>query len=218
MAEFLPLATTRDPLPPCNVANAKFYKEKKMSVLELAKGCRTYRRFEQKKISDADIRDIMEAARLAPSGRNAQPLSFIVVDDKAKVDSVFAYTKWAGALPPELGQPKDNERPVLFVAVIMNTDVNAAADTDAGLAIQNMSLAAWEKGIGRCILGAINRIELAKIFKLTETQKLHSLVAFGYPSHKSTIKDVAEGDPLNYYLDDNKDYIVPKKTEIWKKL
>ncbi len=189
-----------------------------MSVLELAKGCRTYRRFEQKQISDSDVRDILEAARLAPSGRNAQPLSYIVVQDKSKLDAVFSYTKWAGALPPELGQPKENERPVLYVAVIMNTDINAAADTDAGLAIQNMSLAAWEKGIGRCILGAINRVELAKLFKLGENQKLHSLVAFGYPTHKSTIKDVAEGEPLNYYLDDNKDYIVPKKTEIWKTL
>ena len=45
------------------------------------------------------------------------------------------------------------------------------------------------------------------------TQKLHTVVAFGYPSHISRIID-AEEDNTQYFLDANRDYVVPKrKTE-----
>jgi len=45
------------------------------------------------------------------------------------------------------------------------------------------------------------------------TQKLHTVVAFGYPSHTSRIID-AEGDNTQYFLDENRNYVVPKrKTE-----
>lgn len=180
-----------------------------MNVSELIKGCRTYRRFEQKPVPSEITEEILEAARIAPSARNAQPLSYIVVEEKTVLDKVFECTKWAGALPPELGMPKENERPVLYVAVIQNTEINQTSDTDAGLAIQNMSLVAWEKGIGRCILGALNRVELTKIFGLSDNQKIHSLIAFGYPSHKSSVTELK--DSVNYFLDDKKDYLVPKR-------
>ena len=112
-------------------------------------------------------------------------------------------------MPPELGTPKDGERPVLYIAVIINTEINKNADTDAGLAIQSMSLAAMDRGIGRCILGAIDRPKLSEMFALPETKKIHTLVAFGYPSHESTIEDF-KGETA-YHLDDKKNYIVPKR-------
>ena len=180
-----------------------------MTTLDLIKKCRTYRRFEQKVISDEAINEILEAARYTASGRNAQPLEFIVAKSKEAVEKIFPLTKWAGALPPELGTPKDGERPVLYIAVIINTEINKNADTDAGLAIQSMSLAAMDKGIGRCILGAIDRPKLSEMFALPETKKIHTLVAFGYPSHESTIEDF-KGETA-YHLDDKMNYIVPKR-------
>ena len=180
-----------------------------MNTLDLIKKCRTYRRFAQKPISDEIIDEIIESTRYTASARNAQPLQFIVAKSKSSVDKIFPLTKWAGALPPALGTPKDDERPVLFIAVIENTDISANADTDAGLAIQSMSLVAMEHGIGRCILGAIDRAKLSAMFALSETQKIHSLVAFGYPSHESFIEDFSGS--AAYHLDDKKNYIVPKR-------
>ena len=53
--------------------------------------------------------------------------------------------------------------------------------------------------------------ELAQMFGLKETQKLHSVVAFGYPTHKSTIVDQGEDGSLNYYVDEAVDYYVKKR-------
>lgn len=182
-------------------------------LMELLTTRRTYRRFEQKEIAQEIIEEILMAARMASSAANKQPLSYIVVKDADKVTGVFEYTKWAGALPPELGQPKENERPVLFIAVVQNLNINRDCDTDAGLAIGNMTLAAWNHGVGSCIIGACNKEKLSEMFGLTPEQKLHTVVAFGYPSHESHIVDVKADGDTNYYLDENKDYWVPKRKQ-----
>lgn len=182
-----------------------------MELMKLLETRRTYRRFEQKQIPQEIVDEILTAARLASSAANKQPLSYIVIKDAAKVAAVFSYTRWAGALPPELGQPKENERPVLFIAVVENMDINKDCDTDAGLAIGNMTLAAWNKGVGSCIIGACNKPALSEMFGLTAEQKLHTVVAFGYPSHESHIVDMEKDAECKYYLDDKKDYMVPKR-------
>ncbi len=126
-------------------------------LMGLLEGRRTYRRFEQKEISREILEEILQAARLASSAANRQPLSYIVVQDREKVEQVFAHTRWAGALPPEVGQPREGEKPVLFIGVVENLDINQDCDTDAGLAISNMTLAAWNHGVGSCMIGACNK-------------------------------------------------------------
>lgn len=180
------------------------------NLMELLKTRRTYRRFAQKEISQEILDEILEAARLASSAANKQPLSYIVVRNPKDVAEVFDYTKWAGYLPPEDGQPKENERPVMFIAVVENLDINKNCDTDAGLAISNMTLAAWNRGVGSCMIGACNKEMLSKLFGLTENQALHTVVAFGYPTHESHVADMEENQ-FEYYLDDKRDYVVPKR-------
>lgn len=181
------------------------------NLMELLRTRRTYRRFEQKRISQEILDEILEAARLASSAANRQPLSYIVVQDPERAAEVFAQTKWAGYLPPEEGQPKEGERPVLFIAVVQNQDINKDCDTDAGLAISNMTLAAWNRGVGSCIIGACNKAVLSEMFGLTRDQKLHTVVAFGYPAHASSIVDVDPDGDIRYRLDGHRDYVVPKR-------
>lgn len=97
--------------------------------------------------------------------------------------------------------------------MVENLDINKNCDTDAGPAISNMTLAAWDKGVGSCVIGACNKAKLSELFGLTENQTLHTVVAFGYPTHKSKIKDINDED-VKYFIDGNGDYVVPKrKTE-----
>lgn len=180
-------------------------------LMELLRTRRTYRRFEQREIGQEIVDEILTAARLASSAANRQPLSYIVVREPEKVAQVFAYTRWAGALPPEQGQPKEGERPVLFIAVVENLNINGDCDTDAGLAIGNMTLAAWNRGVGSCMIGACDRSALSHMFGLTQEQRLHTVVAFGYPSHASHIVDMESPEKFKYYLDENRDYVVPKR-------
>ena len=182
-----------------------------MSVLELMKTRRTFRRFAQRPIPEEALSDILEAARFASSAANLQPLKYLIIESPDRVSAVFEHTRWAGYLPPEQGFPPEDQRPVLFAVVLIDTDIsqNAYADTDAGLAISNMTLAAWEHGIGSCIIGSFDREWIASFFDLPHHLKAHSLVAFGYPLHTSVCEDLS--DSVRYYLDSDGNYHVPKR-------
>lgn len=181
-----------------------------MDVMELLKTRRTYRRFESKPVPEDVVADILEAARIANCGANRQALKYIVVSDFEEVKKVNALVHWAGYLPKEVGTPKENEIPTLFVGVLQDTLIPGNVDVDAGIAMANMTTAAWAKGVGSCMMGAIERNELAVLLKLPENLKIHTMVAFGYPSHKSNIVPMKDGD-VKYYVDENKDYYVPKR-------
>lgn len=182
-----------------------------MDIMELLKTRRTYRRFEQKPVSDAILNDMLTAARYASSAANKQPISYVVVRTPEKVKEVFDLTKWAGYFPNDAGRPKAGEEPVLFIGIVEHLDISKNyADTDAGLAVSNLTLAAWSHGVGSCIIGACNKQKLSEMFGLTEVQRLHTVVAFGYPSHESHIIDVKDGE-IRYYLDEKQDYVVPKR-------
>ncbi len=173
---------------------------------------RTYRRFrEEKKISPEILQDILEAARLSSSAANRQPISYIVVQSPEKCAEVLPLTKWGGLCRPHDDEPKAGDRPVLFIALIENLKINPNAATDAGIILANMTLAAWNHGVGSCIFGALDREKLTELFGLSEDQRIHTVTAFGYPKHESRIADGQAGEDMRYRMDEKLDYIVPKR-------
>ena len=182
-----------------------------MDIMELLAGRRTYRRFLQKPVPAGVVADMVEAVRLSSCGANRQAIRLVVVQSPAMVAKVQPLVKWAAYLPPEQGVPKPGEQPVLFVAVVQDTSISGDKDTDAGIALANLTLAAWAKGVGSCIMGAIDRPRLAELLGLSENEKLHSMVALGYPAHASRVVPLTEATGVKYYLDENRDYCVPKR-------
>lgn len=156
-----------------------------MSVMELLASRRTYRRFEQKAVPQDVVEDIIEALRLSSCGANRQAVRLVVVNRPEDVAKVQPLVKWAAYLPPEQGTPKAGELPTLYVAVVQDTSIPGDLATDTGIALANMTLAAWAKGVGSCIMGAINKPALTRLLGIEEPQKLAFMVAFGYPAHKA---------------------------------
>ncbi len=182
-----------------------------MDIMELLAGRRTYRRFLQKPVPAGVVTDMVEAVRLSSCGANRQAIRLVVVQSPAMVAKVQPLVKWAAYLPPEQGVPKPGEQPVLFVAVVQDASIPGDKDTDAGIALANLTLAAWAKGVGSCIMGAIDRPRLTELLGLSENEKLHSMVALGYPAHASRVVPLTEATGVKYYLDENRDYCVPKR-------
>ena len=182
-----------------------------MDIMELLAGRRTYRRFLQKPVPAGVVADMVEAVRLSSCGAHRQAIRLVVVQSPAMVAKVQPLVKWAAYLPPEQGVPKPGEQPVLFVAVVQDASIPGDKDTDAGIALANLTLAAWAKGVGSCIMGAIDRPRLTELLGLSENEKLHSMVALGYPAHASRVVPLTEATGVKYYLDENRDYCVPKR-------
>ena len=184
-----------------------------MSVMEKLAARRTYRRFAQKAVPQDVVEDIIEALRLSSCGANRQAVRLVIVSKPEDVAKVQPLVKWAAYLPPEQGTPKADELPSLYVAVVQDTSIPGDLATDTGIALANMTLAAWDKGVGSCIMGAINRPALSELLGIAEPEKLAFMIAFGYPTHEAHIVPLTAETGVKYYLDASRDYCVPKRSE-----
>ena len=183
-----------------------------MSIMEKMLTRRTYRRFEQRPVPQNVVEDIVEAVRLSSCGGNRQAVRLVMVQSPEMVAKVQPLVRWAAALPPEQGTPKAGEQPVLYAAVLQDTSISGDLNTDTGIALANMTMAAWDSGVGSCIMGAINKPTLTELLGIREPEKLAFMVAFGYPSHASKVVPMKEETGVKYYLDENRDYCVPKRS------
>ena len=181
-------------------------------VMQMLEGRRTIRRFdESRKIDGATVADIKRAAQLASSAMNRQPMRYIYVRDEDTVKAIFDITTWGAALPDGKGRPKVGERPTMFVIVAYEKSLASSfVEFDSGLAVSNMTLAAYSHGIGSCILGSANIEKLCAIAEIPDTLHVSCVVAFGYPACESRVVE-SDGENLRYYLDEKNNYVVPKR-------
>lgn len=180
-----------------------------METMEAIKKRRTIRRFLQNPIPFELLKELIDAARLAPSGGNRQPWEFLVVDDRKLLESVFSTLAWAVYLGPE-GQPKEGERPVAYVVILHNKKLKAwTPQADFGAAIENILLAATDRGIGGCWIGSVQREKLAEILNIPADYSIEYVVALGYPGETAIAED-EKGD-LKYWRDKDGIHHVPKR-------
>lgn len=181
-----------------------------MNVYDAARSRRTIRKFKQETVTQKDIAKIIDCARLAPYGANMQPLKFTVIKDEAKRRELYPLIKYAGYLTD--WNPTFEECPPVFIAVLSDTSIKPAANTecDCGAAVMSMCLEAEELGLGSCWLGAIDRPNIKRALGLDEKYEVKYLLGIGYPAQRGEVFDM-DGD-IKYYFDENGDVHVPKRT------
>jgi len=176
-----------------------------MNTYRLILKRRTIRKFSQKEIRKSDLFLFINAARLAPSSANLQPLEYILITKN--LDRVFECTNWAGYL--KNGAPKKGERPTAYILIISNTKISTNAKYDVGLAIENTLLTALEKGIAGCIIGSLNRDKLIEYLNVPKDYIIELAIALGYPKQKSVEEKFKKN--IKYWLDKKGVLRVPKR-------
>jgi nitroreductase len=147
-----------------------------MDLMKLIKERRAVRRFKREKIPDKTIKDILEAARWAPSGMNNQPWKFMVLEGKDK-NKLADYTVYSYVIH---GADK-----VILVLLDRRESYNYEKDLMAiGACIQNILLYIHGLGLGACWLGEIlsKRQEIDKMLKLPKDLELEAVIALGKPA------------------------------------
>jgi len=168
---------------------------------------RTIRIFKDKKIPKGILKRLANAGRLAPSARNLQPLEYIVIDNQKILDLVFENVYFGGRV--EKLRKKEN-RPVAYILVLVNKKIRQRKfEHDVGLATENIVLAAFEKGIGSCIVRAFEREKLVKILKIPKKYFLDLVIALGFPAEKPKI---VEGKLKKYWRNKKGVLHVPKRS------
>ncbi len=182
-----------------------------MSILELVKKARSYRRFDESVPIPPDVvHQLVDAARLSPSARNAQPLKYLVSTNKEMNERIFSTLSWAGSLK-EWDGPKPGERPTAYIIVLLDSSISANAGVDPGIVGQTVQLGATEAGYGACMLGAINRAKLAEIIEPADGFSIEMVIALGKPAEKIVLEDPRFDGSVVYYRDETDAHHVPKR-------
>ena len=148
-----------------------------MELKDAIKTRKSIREYEDKPIPENKLLNILEAARLAPSGANRQYWKFVVVRDPQKRRD----------LAEASGRQNHVARaPVVIAAVstmpdgLMRCGVPGYA-VDLAIAVDHMTLAAVDEGLGTCWIGAFSQESAREILHIPAKYTIVTLLTLGFP-------------------------------------
>lgn len=184
-------------------------------IKDLVKKNRSYRGYdENRRVTEEELRELADCARLTASSVNMQPLKYYLAWEKETVDKILALTAWAKGLP-ELTLPHEGMCPTAFIVICQDTNISdsiAMFQKDVGIVAQTMLLAAVEMGLGGCMIGNFNAGKVKQELGLKENLAPLLVVAIGKPAEDIVLTEVPEGESVAYYRDENDVHYVPKRS------
>jgi len=180
-------------------------------IRDLITGSRSCRRFDSHTaITRATLEELVDLARLSPSGANLQPLKFHLSCDAETNDAIFPLLGWAGYLEDWPG-PAEDERPVAYITILGDKKVREGFGCDHGIAAQSIMLGATEKGLAGCIIGSIDRKKMRSALQLSEQFDILLVLAMGKPAERIVIEPLGADGSIEYWRDDQDVHHVPKR-------
>lgn len=182
-----------------------------MTVRDLMLKNRSYRRFQENvPVSEAQLRELVDLARLSASAGNKQPLRFVISADARTNAAIFKSLAWAAYLTDWNG-PGEGERPAAYIVILGDSEASATFGCDHGIAAQSILLGAVEQGLGGCILGAIKRDDLRAALGIPLRYEILLVLALGKPKETVVIEPVTNGS-IKYWRDARGWHHVPKRS------
>ena len=163
-----------------------------MTFKELINKRQSVRKYKNEVVPVEAIAACIEAAQLAPSGCNAQPWKFVVVDDEALKQRV-------GEAAASLGMNKFCPHVPCIVAVVLEKpNLTSAIGSvlknkeftliDIGIASEHFCLQAAELGLGTCMIGWFNEKKVQQLLGIPKNKRIPLLITIGYPDESPRIK------------------------------
>jgi nitroreductase len=171
-----------------------------MDFLELVSSRQSVRAFDPDRIVEKEKLDrIIEIARLAPSACNAQPWSFVLVDEPELKNKVADATS-----SRVLGMNHfTKQAPVHLLLVEEKVNVSSGiggwikkkdyAQMDLGIVAAHIVLAAQEEGLATCIVGWFDEDKVKDLLHIPSSKRVWLDIVIGYgtqPLRKKSRKPV----------------------------
>ena len=147
---------------------------------------RSIRRYKKQPVDRDLIKQLIEAAILAPSWKNSQVSRYYAVDGDQK-DQFMACL-------PEFNQNNSKDASTIIVSTVVNGRSGFEKDGsytthlkdgfqyfDNGLQVQNLCLKAYELGLGTLIMGIYDEQKIREFLSIPEDEVVVAVIAVGYP-------------------------------------
>jgi len=173
---------------------------------------RSFRRFDESHtITKACLRELVDLARLSPSGANLQPLKYLLSHEPDMNARIFPHLQWAGYLQDWDG-PAPGERPSAYVIILSDRNMRSAGGYDHGIAAHSILLGASEMGLGGCMIGSIQRADLSQALGLGPDYDILLVLALGKPAETVVLATCASDGDIRYWRDSQGVHHVPKRS------
>ena len=153
-----------------------------MNILEVIQTRRSIRKYKEDPIPEDVLLRVLEAVRLAPSGKNLQPWRFILVKDNVLKE------KLAVASARQFFLAK---APIVVVACGFPENCYSRMGrymkswpVDVSIALEHLILQAQEEGLGTCWIGSFEEKEVKALLRIPENVKVLALTPLGYPDEE----------------------------------
>ncbi len=155
-----------------------------MDIYEAIQKRGSIRSYRDDPVSEEKLKKILNAGRMAPSAHNSQDYKFIVVKDVQRRKMLSRTAS---------GQKFIAEAPVIIAAVSLNPEHLMGSGipvylVDIAIAIDHMTLAAVEEGLGTCWIGAFSQEEVKKNLNIPKEYKVVILLPLGVPYEEPGVK------------------------------
>ncbi|NFK80119.1 nitroreductase [Clostridium botulinum] len=151
---------------------------------------RSIRKYIDKPIEDEKIMEIIESARLAPSGSNTQPWHFIVVKSditREKLAKVSHNQEWMMAAPVFIVCVADIRSRIKEDIELSLNESSPQQELkqiirDTSIAIEHLVLSAENLGLGTCWVAWFTQEEIRPILNIPSDKYVVSIITIGYPN------------------------------------
>ena len=150
-------------------------------TVEAIRNRRSIRKYEEKDVTDEQVSEVLEAARLAPSWKNLQTWRFIVVRDKETRAQI------ADTLVGNPSQKAVVTAPVLIVVCADPEESGVIDDrlyylVDIGIVMDHIMLEAADMGLGTVFVGLFDEGSIKPILGVPDKYRIVALPPRGYPA------------------------------------
>ncbi len=150
-----------------------------MDLMDAIKGRRSIRRYKAMPVPDDLLREVLIAARYAPSANNAQPWRILVVrdeDTKLKLVAAANGQKFIAQAPVVLVICGIPDEAFQTVGGYMSSHV-----IDASIAMDHLTLMAHATGLGTCWIAWFKEDKVREALSIPEDVKVIAMTPLGYP-------------------------------------
>ena len=185
-----------------------------MMIKDLIKKNRSVRGYDiSREVTDEELREMVDCARLSASSVNMQPLKYVTINTPEGRDKIIGQISFAAKLS-ELHLPISGTEPMAYIVICQDENISKSGTgyhKDAGIVAQSITLAAAEMGLGACILGYFSPKAMATSLRLAGNLSPLLVIALGKSIEDIRIVEIEEGESTDYYRDENGVHYVPKR-------
>ncbi len=145
-----------------------------MDFLELAKKRYSARKYDGKKVEEDKLEKILEAARIAPSGSNKQPVKLLVLKDAEGLEKVSKAARIYGA-PLVIVACGDHN-----IAGVISFNNKSVVDIDTSIATDHMMMEATSLGLDSVWICSFDPAVITSEFDLPDNIEPINVLAIGY--------------------------------------